>query len=57
MANFAELVSIPSDQPAPFTDKLQLTLAAYLPAPNRLDARRLKIQVPVMPRLDLPRRR
>jgi hypothetical protein len=37
MANFAELVSIPSGQPAPFTDKLQLTLAAYLPAPNRLD--------------------
>jgi hypothetical protein len=30
VANFAELVSIPSDQPAPFTDKLQLTLAAWL---------------------------
>jgi hypothetical protein len=30
MANFAGLVSIPSDQPAPFTDKLQLALAAYL---------------------------
>ena len=28
--NYAELVSVPSDHPAPFTDQLRLAVAAYL---------------------------
>jgi integrase/recombinase XerD len=30
MMNFAELTSVPSDPPAPFTDQLRLAVAAYL---------------------------
>ena len=30
MMNFTELASVPSDRPAPFTDQLQLAVAAYL---------------------------
>ena len=30
MTNFAELASVPSDRPVPFTDELRLAVAAYL---------------------------
>src|SRR5215467_2215353 len=30
MMNFPDLVSVPSDHPAPFTDQLRLAMAAYL---------------------------
>ena len=30
VTNFAELPSVPSDRPVPFTDQLQLAVAAYL---------------------------
>jgi hypothetical protein len=30
MMNFTELASVPSDHPVPFTDQLQLAVAAYL---------------------------
>jgi hypothetical protein len=30
MMNYAELASIPSDHPVPFTDQLRLAVAAYL---------------------------